>query len=177
MSQLPKALADLERDLTLLLLEVRGTEIAERARLYVEKFAAGRALSEYMHDESMPVKERAALAGNLKTILRDRDYERLPPFESGAYQARDGVLMIKGAVITGLPCSVPPVFNGVHVAGAPNPVESQQRPPLPVPIVRVDEESEPVEFAEMQLTPEAVRKIVREELAACLACISKVLRE
>lgn len=82
-AQSNKSLAEAERKLTMLLLEVRGTEVAERVRLYVEKFASGRKLSEYLRDETAPVKERAALATTLVEILLSKDYSRLPEVPGG----------------------------------------------------------------------------------------------
>ena len=76
--QTNKPLAEAERKLTMLLLEVRGSEIAERVRLYVAKFANGRNLSEHLRDESIPAKERAVLAERLIEILLTKDYGRLP---------------------------------------------------------------------------------------------------
>lgn len=82
MSAVPnRALAEAERKLTLLLLEVRGTATFEQVKLYVARFTNGRLLSDYLHDDNVAPKERAALATALIEILLTKDYSRLPALE------------------------------------------------------------------------------------------------
>ena len=76
-----KALADLERKLTVLLQEIRQQPEFARVKLYVSKMTSGKLLSEYLHDENVPCKERATLAESLVEILLTRDYDRLPAVE------------------------------------------------------------------------------------------------
>lgn len=73
-----KALSDTEAKLTTLLLEIRGTPTAERVKLYVSRMTGGKLLSEYLHDETIPVRERGMIATTLVDILLGKDYSRLP---------------------------------------------------------------------------------------------------
>ncbi len=73
-----KPLIEAEGKLTMLLGEIRGTPLADRVKLYVAKFTAGRALAEYLHDYTVPLKERVSLAKALVEILLKQDYTRLP---------------------------------------------------------------------------------------------------
>lgn len=73
-----KPLIEAEGKLTVLLGEIRGTPLADRVKLYVAKFTAGRALADYLHDYAVPLKERVSLAKALVEILLKQDYTRLP---------------------------------------------------------------------------------------------------
>lgn len=73
-----KPLIEAEGKLTMLLGEIRGTPLADRVKLYVAKFTAGRPLAEYLHDYTVPLKERVSLAKALVEILLKQDYTRLP---------------------------------------------------------------------------------------------------
>ena len=142
-----KQLAELERKLTLLLIEIRGQPVYERVEAWIDRMTGGKKLSDFMHHDETPIKNRVLVAKSLTDILLAKQYDRLPANET-----------IKGAVITGLPDSDPPLFK--PVAGAPKPKESKTLTDSPLP-----------------LTEEQIRKIVRHELAAVLQSISKVLRE
>lgn len=145
-----KSLTALESKLALLLAEIKGTPEFERARAWVARMTGGRALSEYLRDESVTVKDRAALADSLIEILLTRAWDRLPEAEPGAeapaVQVAEGPGAPNGGVMTVSPES------GRVIAMPEDPPEDS-------------------------MTPEEVRRIVRRELAAVLLSIAKVLNE
>lgn len=78
MNPLDRQIAEAEAKLCTLLHEVHNTDIFERARLYVAKFSNGRPLSEWIHDEKVPAKDRATVSRTLVEILLTKQYDRLP---------------------------------------------------------------------------------------------------
>lgn len=142
-----KPLAESERKLMLLLMEIRGTATAERVRLYVAKLAGGRKLSEYIADETVPVKERAGLASALIEILLKKDYSRLPELER--------------------------MENGNSPAPTASlvPIEAL-RPIAPIETPEPDDE-----FPTREDIRELIRAEVRRELANIFDIAARVLRE
>lgn len=75
------ALIKLEQDLTLLMTEIRNQPEHERAMAWMRKFTANPTLPEFLHDETIEVKQRAMVAQSLVDILLGKQYERLPILE------------------------------------------------------------------------------------------------
>ena len=143
-----KLLQEAEGKLTMLLLELRCTPEFERVKLYVEKFANGKKLSEYLRDESVPVKERAMLAESLTEILLKREYDRLPelPAASNGNGGGNG--------------------NGAH------------KRTVAAPKVDVSaNESEAPESPALDELRQMIREEVRREMAGMFEMIAKALRE
>lgn len=160
-----QALVAAEGKLTMLLLELRGTATLDRAKLYVAKMTGGRTLSEYLHADAVPIKERAALATTLIEILLTRAYDRLP--------------------------ELPPMENGNRVSRTPFGSDRVQPSPASVrgvePTAEIsdddsdDEEDDDDEADELPLSraeiERMVRAQVRAELAGVLELVAKVLKE
>jgi hypothetical protein len=150
---LDRQIAESESKLALLLREVKGTPVFERAKLYISKFSNGRPLSEWIHDDKVPVKERATVARTLVEILLTSQHDRLPTLadvEPGAVEAP----------------------KEQAAPAAPTPVAT----PAPAPDQTEDELAD-LSPAQQELVRRIARSEARKELATLFDRIAKVLRE
>lgn len=146
-----KSLAESEKKLTMLLLEIRGTATAERVKLYVAKMAGGKLLSEYLADASVPVKERSTLAESLVEILLTKEYARLPE----------------------LPVARKVVPAPFSMAAAERMVAALPDPRLP----DVPEDHSPPDLPPPDELRAMIRAEARAQLASVLEMVAKALRE
>lgn len=154
-----KQIAEAESKLVLLLREVKDTPVFDRAKLYVAKFSGGRALSDWIHDDSVPLKERATLAKALVEILLTKDYSRLPEVAEPAQQ---------------IPAAVPVVTPSQ--SQTPGQTAAPASPP-PTPTPPASAEPERGEMPAPDELRAEIRRQVRHEFADLLERIAKVLRE
>lgn len=83
-----KQLAAAEGKLLLLMAEVRqDATLYARVQLWVGKFTGGRPLSDWLHDETVPLKERVMIARSLVDLLLAKHFDRLPSLPAGQERA------------------------------------------------------------------------------------------
>ena len=73
-----KPIAACESKLLLLWDEVKDTPVGPRVQMWVERMCAGRKLSEFLRDTTLPVRERLTVAQRLTDILSGKNYDSLP---------------------------------------------------------------------------------------------------
>lgn len=147
---LDRQIAESESKLVLLLREVKGTPFFDRARLYIAKFSGGRPLSEWIHDDKVPARDRATVARTLVEILLTKQFERLPEVEGET--------------------PAPPAPAEIPAARPPAPAATS------APESDEDEVSD-LSPAHQELVRKLARSEARKELANILETVVRVLRD
>lgn len=72
----------IEVPLSILLMEIKGTEIRERVDLYVKRVTNGFTFQELLETDILPDKEKIWVQERLAEILLAKDYSRLPEIQA-----------------------------------------------------------------------------------------------